>query len=39
MSSTVLDCFPNLLKDKINDRLDGGVKLLQYLNEELQVIH
>lgn len=37
MASKVLDCFPKLLKDNTNERLDGGCKLLQHLSIETQV--
>ncbi|XP_058793389.1 myb-binding protein 1A [Phymastichus coffea] len=36
MASTVFDCFSKLLKDNTNERLNGGYRLLQHLDAEIQ---
>jgi hypothetical protein len=37
MGLTLLECFPKLLKDKKHERVDGALKLLQHLLQEVQV--
>ncbi|XP_001603225.1 myb-binding protein 1A [Nasonia vitripennis] len=36
MGSTVLECFPKLLRDNAGERLDGAFKLIQHLSREAQ---
>ncbi|KAJ8687432.1 hypothetical protein QAD02_023226 [Eretmocerus hayati] len=36
MSSSVLDCFPKLLKDNTTERVEAGVKLLRHLSHEVK---